>query len=85
MIFDKMYGVMDNACQKASKTMDINIRFPKPGKHAFSLSAVVNGSVGIGFLLFGCLSTHKWALLPGALGVFGSLLILNGRSIKKNE
>lgn len=74
MMIDKMYAVMDTACEKASEFTGASIRFPKPSKRAWRVSAALNGSIGIGFLLFGFLSPHRWVLLLGALGIVGSVI-----------
>lgn len=47
----KMYTVMDAACEKISKFTGVSIRFPRPGKCAWKVSAIINGSIGTGLLL----------------------------------
>lgn len=70
----KMYAVMDTACEKASEFTGVSIRFPKPSKRAWKVSATLNGAIGIGLLLFGCLSPHRWVLPLGALGIAGAII-----------
>lgn len=71
---EKLYSVADSACKKASEYTGMSIKFPKPGKRAWEVSAVLNGTVGAGLLLFGCLSPYKWVLALGALGVAGAVI-----------
>ncbi|TCZ72325.1 hypothetical protein E0485_22330 [Paenibacillus albiflavus] len=75
MMVDKMYGVMDSACEKASNVTGKSIKFPRPSKRALQISALTNGLVGVGFTLFGVLSPYKWIILLGALGLINSFIV----------
>ncbi len=83
MMIDKMYAVMDTACEKASEFTGVSIRFPRATKRVWKMSAALNGSIGIGLLLFGFLSSHKWVLLLGALGIMGSAI--TGKQAKQKD
>lgn len=79
----KMYAVMDKACEKASTFTGVSIRFPKPSRRAWKVSAALNGLIGVGLLLFGFLSPYKRVLPLGALGLAGS--VIAGKQAKQKD
>lgn len=70
----KLLNIMDKACEMASKALGVSIRFPKPSKKAWAISALINATVGVASLLGGILSPFKWLFLVSALAFMGSFI-----------
>ncbi|WP_304341137.1 hypothetical protein [Metaclostridioides mangenotii] len=65
--------VLDTTTEKTNDLVGIQIAIPKPSKLAFKISAVTNGTVGTGLIAFGVLSSKKWAIVLGGLGILGAI------------
>jgi len=65
--------VLDSTTKKTNDLLGIQITIPKPSKRAFKISAVTNGTVGTGLIAFGVLSSSKWAVVMGGLGILGAI------------
>lgn len=80
-LYNNLYNACDSACESTSKIVGIPIKIPRPNKNSLIATTITNGGIGIGFSIFGIVSQHKWSLIIGGLGIFGS--ILTGSQIKR--
>ncbi|KOP78642.1 hypothetical protein AMS59_12530 [Lysinibacillus sp. FJAT-14745] len=74
-MLDKMYMIMDAACEWGNKNLGTSIRFPKPTKKSIVFSAFSSGIIGSAILVYGFFSNHVWILLLGSLGIISSVFI----------
>ncbi|WP_051365846.1 hypothetical protein [Metaclostridioides mangenotii] len=74
-MFKNIIKVLDTTNKKIND-FGIQITLPKPSKRSFKVTAVTNGTIGSGLIIFGVLSSSKWAIVLGALGVLWAICIV---------
>lgn len=74
-MLDKMYDVMDSACEKANDVTGVSVKFPRPGKRSLKASVVTNAVTGTGCIIFGMVTPYKWTIILGGLGIASSVII----------
>lgn len=74
-MLDKMYTIMDAACEWGNKNLGTSIRFPKPTKKSIVFSAFSSGIICSVILMYGFFSNHLWVALFGGLGIISSVFI----------
>lgn len=82
-MFNKIHNTMDEKCERVNNFMGVSIKLSNPSKHASKVSVATNGLIGSTLILFGVLSSHKWTILLGALGLLNSLSLLDHQDKKK--
>ncbi|KOP70250.1 hypothetical protein AMS59_20720 [Lysinibacillus sp. FJAT-14745] len=81
-MLDKLYTIMDTACNWGNKNWGTSIRFPKPIKKSIVFSAFSSGIISSALLIYGIFFNKKWVLLFGGLGIISSVFIFR-QSVKK--
>jgi hypothetical protein len=71
-MFKNIIKVLDTINEKIND-FGIQVTLLKPSKRSFKITAVTNGSVGTGLIAFGVISSRKWAIVLGGLGILGAI------------
>jgi len=75
MMLDKMYTIMDAACEWGNKNLGTSIQFPKPTKKYMVSNAFSSGIIGSAILMYGLFFNNIWILLVSGLGIISSVFI----------
>lgn len=74
-MLNKMYVIMDAACQWGNKNMRTSIQFPKPTKKSMIFSAFSSAIISSVIVIYGFFFSSIWMLFVGGLGIISSVFI----------
>ena len=70
---DKFFKLMDKVCEKANLFTGLTLRFPRPKKRGWKISAIANLFFALLFFFLALLTPYKWFFLLTLLGFVGFL------------
>lgn len=74
---DKMFNIMDKACEKGSEFTGVKFSFPRPSKRSLEVTSGLNALVGVGLCTVGVATKHRWGLILGAAGIANAIYVKN--------
>lgn len=70
-----LFDILDDTQELVRKSTGMNIKIPKPGKRILEVNSITNGIIGTSLVAFGLLTTHKWTMILGAVGIASSIIM----------